>query len=588
LNLSFSKRYSDAPSIRFLPSGDFGLNPEREKDTLATHHTSAQVLRSLQRLALEIDCSLENLLLAGFASLLLRLTRQGNMSIVVEPSQLANFHLEEDCSFRSVANQAGNRTEHQPDGSQPSEHGIRYQFLTGSQLLSDSEGFPLRFTARENGTILELSSPEGIWRQETLQSWLGYLLTLIGNAAENRDLPVDRLPMWDDAEARRRYALLNQTSVEFPGEPFVHRRFTLQARSSPDATAVTSENLRYTYRELDQRSDEVARQLIAAGACPGRAVAVCMERTAHMPMALLAVLKSGACYVPLDPHNPTERLRGILEECNPAVLLSDSLIADTLKSAFGLDSLPILCADLSENENQTGKSGGSQLQALPPSSRLPGQSIDPDSLAYIIYTSGSTGIPKGVPITHRALMNLICSMWRCPGATPADRTLAVAPISFDIATMDMFLPICSGGTLVIASRKDAVDPYRLAQLIREHDITCMQATPATWRMLVTSGWAGKRNLKMITGGEALPRQLANDLLARGGELWNCYGPTETAIYSGFSRFDPKTASSPSALPSPIRPSTLSIRPDILSRPASRGNSISAVSASAPAISPAPN
>jgi amino acid adenylation domain-containing protein len=229
--------------------------------------------------------------------------------------------------------------------------------------------------------------------------------------------------------------------------------------------------------------------------------------------------------VPLDPHNPSQRLRGILEECAPVALLSDMRVAPSLADAFEANSLPLFCVD-------EPRSKDTATADLPPA-------IDPATLAYTIYTSGTTGKPKGVRITHSALLNLICSMSQSPGIRETDRTLAVAPISFDIATMDMFLPICSGGTLVLASRQDAIDPYRLAHLISEHGITCMQATPATWRMLVTSEWSGKRGLKMITGGEAIPRELANDLMRVGGELWNCYGPTETTIYSGVIQLKPE-------------------------------------------------
>jgi amino acid adenylation domain-containing protein len=474
-------------------------------------------LLSLQNIARLMACSVEQLLLAGFAALLMRLTRQGNLAIVVSESELAVFRLEEDCSFPAIVAQTANRTARNQENREPFEEAIRYQFLTGNAQPSESPEFRLQFSALEEGRILQLTSPDGFWRDATLQSWLGYLFSLIGNAAENPDTPVNHLPMWDDSEARGVYAHLNQTSAEFSGESFVHRRFSEQARRSPNDAAAISAQARYTYRELEERSNELARRLVASGAGHGRSVAVCMERSAHLPMALLAVLKSGACYVPLDPHNPSGRLRSILEECAPAVLLSDSTIADALAAGLNLDSLPILCVDRLPAENR-------------PETALP-VDLDPASLAYVIYTSGSTGTPKGVRITHRALLNLICAMWLSPGVTQDDRTLAVAPISFDIATMDMFLPLCSGGTLVIASRKDAVDPYRIAHLLQEHDITCMQATPATWRMLVTSGWTGKRDLKMISGGEALPRELANDLLDRGGELWNCYGPTETAIYS---------------------------------------------------------
>jgi amino acid adenylation domain-containing protein len=531
LTLSYSKRNSDAPYLRFLPLESPGSQALEGQPSVADQTLPLEVFRALEKVADQLACTKEDLLLAGFAALLLRLTRQGNLAIVVEPSQLAVFHLDEDCSFRSIVGQAAMRTRSGEDSDQLPEDSALYQFYGSGSAQSPArsltENFRLRFTVSEEGRVLELASPDLSWRAPTLRSWLGYLFTLIANAGRTPDSPIHQLPMWDDSDARHCYAQLNQTAVEFPGEPFVHRRFATQARRNPNAIAVSSQQLRYTYRELDEKSSELAGLLVAHGAGPGRSIAVCMERSAHLPMALLAVLKSGACYVPLDPHNPGGRLRSILEECDPAVLISDSAVAGTLKAALKLDALPMLCVDRLEPQR------GDAPPSRPPEAIA--SELSPDSLAYTIYTSGSTGTPKGVRITHRALLNLICSMWRSPGITHQDRTLAVAPISFDIATMDMFLPLCSGGSLVIASRKDAVDPYRLAQLIKEHDITCMQATPATWRMMVAAGWNGKRDLKMISGGEALPRELANDLLDRGGELWNCYGPTETTIYSAVLR-----------------------------------------------------
>ena len=526
LTPSHLKRNSDAPSSRFLPGQDSDWQSQGGTKTLASQTIPVETLHAVQRIAGRIDCAIESLLLSGFAALLLRLTRQGNLDIVVEPAQMVHFRLAEDCSLRDVIGQSGNSTARKPVG-QRQEEAYCYHFLSSHSSLPESEKFRLELTVREDDGFVELGSPDGFWRVETLRNWIGYLFNLVENSAKNPDLPLHQVPMWDDEDAKRSYAQWNQTSVDFPGEAFVHRRFALQAKRSPNATAVISANARYTYRELDERSDELARHLRAIGAGRDRSVAVCMERSAHLPMALLAVLKSGASYVPLDPHNPSGRLRSILDECNPAAMLSDSAVVESLSQSLKIDSLPILTVDqMPEIETAANPAATAELA--------------PEDLAYIIYTSGSTGIPKGVRITHRALLNLICSMWRQPGANSSDRTLAVAPISFDIATMDMFLPICSGGTLVIADRKDAVDPYRLAQLVKDHDITFMQATPATWRMMISSGWTGKRDLKMISGGEALPRELANDLLDRGGELWNCYGPTETAIYSGVIQIQPES------------------------------------------------
>ena len=513
---TFQKRISDAPIIRFLPE-----KVTRAKS--ASGSRSNRTLTSEEMLALgtaaeELSTTFEILLLSGFAGLLFRLTRQDAVCISVGGNHVASFQFEGDCCFREATNQ-GRVSEWIPQAQIADEiaaQGVHFYFLQEGQSLPSNSACGLRLVARERE--LELTSPSGQWDEPALLAWLGNLLALLIAGCRNPDSPVVCLPLWDESPARNFYRSLNRTEVEFPGENSVVGRFAKQAQLRPEALAVVSGDRRYTYREIDERSSELARCLTAAGAGPNRAVAICMERSENLPMALLAVLKSGACYIPLDPQNPSQRLRGILEECNPVALLSDSEVVAGLGGAFDLESLPTICVD------QPWPSVG---VAVPPV-----RAIDPNDLAYTIYTSGTTGKPKGVPIQHRALLNLICSMWRRPGIGEWDRTLAVAPISFDIATMDMFLPLCSGGTLILASRRDSVDPYRLAQLIEEHDVTFMQATPVTWRMLVSSGWKGRWNLKMISGGEALPRELANALCRLGGELWNCYGPTETAIYSG--------------------------------------------------------
>lgn len=522
---SLQKRSYDAPLVRFLPEDD----PEREKghDHSAVLNLPPTEIRVFERKAAELSASLENWLLTGFAVLLSRMTRQDVVTISVGGAKLALFNLEADCPFQEALRQASHRESRASDllACKIEEHGLQYEFRDLSAPDGDSRNSGLRLLVARQGQHLEMSSPAGLWNRPMLEGWLSSLRTLIIAAGQNPDLPIGRLPLWEEAAAIEFYRSLNSTQQAFPGEVTVPDLFRLQASSRANHPAAVSEGLRYSYAEIDSRSTALARELVRAGAGPNRAVAVCMERSADLPLALLAVLKSGSYYVPLDPHNPSQRLRGILEECTPVALLSDTRIAPSLNDAYDAGSIPLFCVDEPPSQNSV-------------ETVLPAR-IDPASLAYTIYTSGTTGKPKGVRIPHSSLQNLIRSMAEEPGMVETDRTLAVAPISFDIATMDMFLPLCTGGTLFVASRKDAVDPYRLAHLIVEHDITCMQATPATWRMLVTSEWGGKRGLKMITGGEAIPRELANDLIRVGGELWNCYGPTETTIYSGVIRLRPE-------------------------------------------------
>ena len=521
---SFQKRSYDAPLVRFLPEEQPGGSKSPGAPILKL---SAGEVQAYERAAAGLNASLENWLLTGFAVFLSRMTRQDVVTISVGRGELALFNLDGECSFREGLRQSSHRESGAPEllACEIEEHGLAFEFRDETSNAGDSRVSGLRLLVMDQGSRLELSSPAGLWHGAILTGWLDSLRTLISAAAENPDAAISGLPLWNEPSARTFYQSLNATGRTFDGELTVPGRFAAQLTRRTGHVATVSQGRQYTYRELDDRSSELARELVAAGAGPNRAVAVCMERTVDLPMSLLAILKSGSYYVPLDPQNPSQRLRGILEECEPVALLSDTRVAPSLVDAFQATSLPLFCVDEPRSKN-------AENVELP-------EEIDPATLAYTIYTSGTTGKPKGVRITHGALLNLIGSMSEKPGIRETDRTLAVAPISFDIATMDMFLPICSGSTLVLASRQDAIDPYRLAHLIKEHDITCMQATPATWRMLITSEWTGKPDLKMITGGEAIPRQLANDLMRVAGELWNCYGPTETTIYSGVVRLKPE-------------------------------------------------
>jgi amino acid adenylation domain-containing protein len=238
-----------------------------------------------------------------------------------------------------------------------------------------------------------------------------------------------------------------------------------------------------------------------------------------MPLALADILKAGAAYVPLDPNHPMERLRDIVADAAVSCVVT----LDRFARLFEAAEMPMVLLDRL----------GSALAAQPDSA--PEVAVQPDDLAYVIYTSGSTGKPKGVQIEHRNLVALLEAMRRAPGLAEGDALLAVTTISFDIAGLEMWLPLSVGGRLVIASRSDALEGEALARLLQRHDVAMLQATPATWRLLLEAGWAGKRDLKALCGGEAMPRDLAPSLLRRVGELWNMYGPTETTIWSTAAR-----------------------------------------------------
>ena len=289
-----------------------------------------------------------------------------------------------------------------------------------------------------------------------------------------------------------------------------------QVARRPHAPAVTFGATTLTYAELDRRAGSLARHLAAAGAGPGVLVGVYVRRSLDMVVALLAVARAGGAYVPLDPDFPAERLAFMLQDCGAPVVVTQS---DLLAALPPSSARPVV-VDGSRDPEATG---------------APAAGPGPDDLAYVIYTSGSTGRPKGVEIPNRAVVNLLTSMAERPGLGQDDVLVAVTTLSFDIAGLELWLPLVTGAHVVVASAAEAGDPTLLARLLDESGATVMQATPATWRMLVDAGWPGRPGFRALCGGEALPVALAGSLLDRGVELWNLYGPTETTIWSTVTR-----------------------------------------------------
>ncbi|MDQ2646744.1 MAG: amino acid adenylation domain-containing protein, partial [Myxococcota bacterium] len=288
--------------------------------------------------------------------------------------------------------------------------------------------------------------------------------------------------------------------------------FEAQVRRTPDAVAVLDASGSLTYAELDRAANALARRLADAGVGVGSRVAIGLERSKAVVVAVLAVLRLRAAYVPLDPRFPADRLAYLFEDAEPTALVTDESRARLPVPPH----LPCVTVELAP---------GSELPAPDAGS------VSPDDVAYVMYTSGSTGRPKGVEIQNRALTNFLISMLHTPGLGREDRVLSVTTISFDISGLEMFLPLICGAELYIVSRDVLTDGARLAQLAERFDATLLQATPATFRLLLEADWKGSPKLKILCGGEAMPRELANQLLARAGSVWNMYGPTETTIWS---------------------------------------------------------
>jgi amino acid adenylation domain-containing protein len=467
-----------------------------------------------------LGTTVDDLLLTAFAVLLARLAGQQTVEIrgLVPIPVLRKWVFEDEASFRSLLAAARGDA---ADAGRPTA----VEFLRGAEKSSpvDASFKGLRMAVRscEASYQVQLSSFSGLFGQSTLELWLRHYEGLLRALCDAPDSPSKLLPFYKPQEALRFYQALNDTAVAGSDPQYAHELVVWQAARTPDALAVAFGSESLTYRQLDERSKAVAVRLQALGAGPNRPIAICMERMALLPAMLLGILRSGSCYVPLDQRESPERLKAILQECRPVAMIVDRSVDQSVLELIGSGAIPML-----RPEDLVASSANIELREI---------EMTPEALAYIIYTSGTTGKPKGVMIQHRALCNLLSSMMRLPGCTAQDRMLAISPISFDIATMDMFLPLVAGGTLVIADRFVAADPSRLSSLLKDFDITILQATPSTWQLLASSDWEGKRSLKMITGGEALSRGLADQLLRKGGELWNCYGPTETTIYSSVLR-----------------------------------------------------
>jgi amino acid adenylation domain-containing protein len=370
-------------------------------------------------------------------------------------------------------------------------------------------GGKLGVTLRYNSDLFEADSVERM---------LGHFRTLLGSVVAGPGQRISELPLLTEVERRRIVERWNETGMDYARETCLHELFEAQAERTPDRVAVVLEDGEVrgrghlTYRALNRRANRLAHHLRGMGVGPETRVAVYVERSLEMVVGLLGTLKAGGAYVPLDPGHPRERIAQMLEDAGPLAVLTQEHLREGLLGR-------VVCL-------------GAEWEVIARQSAANPRSLAaPESLAYVIYTSGSTGRPKGVQIAHRGVVNFLNSMgWR-PGLTERDVLLSVTTVSFDIAGLEIFLPLMVGARVVLVGREVAGDGGRLLKRLAESGATVMQATPATWRLLLEVGWEGDRRLKILCGGEAFPRELANRLVERSGEVWNMYGPTETTIWS---------------------------------------------------------
>ena len=368
---------------------------------------------------------------------------------------------------------------------------------------------------------LHLSYQTSRFKAESIKQMLGHLQTLLEGMVTHPQQPLASLPLLTAEEQHQLLVEWNATRQQYREEVCLPQLFEEQAERTPEAVAVVYGDEQLSYWELNRRANALAHFLRKQGIGDEEPVGICMQPSPEMLVSLLGVLKAGGAYVPLDPSYPSERLSFMLEESQISVLLTQQPLLGELP----WHDARAVCLDTGWEEFAREREEN------------PARKGFAEQLAYVIYTSGSTGKPKGVQITHRALVNFLHTMRQRPGLTERDRLLAVTSLSFDIAALELFLPLIVGACVVLVSRETAADGALLAQKLTEAGGTVMQATPATWQILLQAGEVGHAPLKVLCGGEAVSREMARRLVARGTSVWNLYGPTETTIWSSIQQLE---------------------------------------------------
>ena len=389
--------------------------------------------------------------------------------------------------------------------------------VTGLDVNAGAAKYDLSVVAddRPEGIAGRLVYNSDLFDAATISRMVEHWKTLLDGVVADPARPVARLPLLTDAERHKMLVEWNDTARDLPLDRCIHELIEAQAERTPNSVAVIFEGQTITYRELNTRANQLAHHLRTIGVGPEVLVGICTNRSLEMVVALLAILKAGGAYVPLDPDYPEDRLAFVLSDSGLQVLVTEKEFLAKFPQFRGT----IVCLDVDQRAIARQSAGN------------PRSGVRPENLCYVLFTSGSTGKPKGVLVQHRSLVNFLCAMRERPGITSADTVIALTTISFDIASLELYLPLTVGGRVALVKREVAGEGQVLQEKIAKYRATLLQATPATWRLLLNSGWRGKKDLKILCGGEALTRELAEELLKRSACLWNMYGPTETAVWS---------------------------------------------------------
>ncbi len=401
------------------------------------------------------------------------------------------------------------------DTSEMGFTGLELEVQIEPRSFENFEWFVNGVIQKDKSVEMQIQYNSDLFSPEAMQFWFEGFEAFLSAVVDIPEAIIANLPLMSVDQRQRTIVDFNSTSLHYPTTTTLSHEFARQATATPDNLAVTFEDQSLTYAEVDARSSQIARYLSLQGVGAGDLVGICVNRSAEMLVNLYAILKTGAGYVPLDPAYPADRLEYMCSHSGLKLIVTESELTARVEQF----DKPMIVIDTAIEEINQQSASPVDCPATPA------------DICYVIYTSGSTGKPKGVQVPHGAVVNFLYSMKQQPGLTSDDSLLAVTTLSFDIAVLELYLPTIVGGQVVIVDAVAAANGDQLSMLLEKHGITVLQATPATWRLMIGAGWRGKSDLKVLCGGEPMPADLVDPLLQRCGQLWNMYGPTETTVWS---------------------------------------------------------
>jgi amino acid adenylation domain-containing protein len=497
-----------------------------------------RIQASASALAHDLSVPLSIVLLAGFQLLLYRYSRQSQFAIAalesgqrrwiisdLDPNQSVTQVIEQLSETWQQATGPRNYTLDALATSEFSSNPFRgnqfaFSVLTETDrlvsellkwdlkvgLVTDAEGRAVSSHLDYDGAMFD---PQSAGRLQD------HLTEVLRQMVKDPQQSIETLAYIPEAEVQQLLYGWNATAVDYPREACIHELFEAQVKRTPDNIAVSFETSALTYAQLNAQANQFAHYLRGLGVGQETLVGLCIDRSEKVFVAMLGIMKAGGTYIPMDPGYPPDRLALMLEDAEAPVLVFQGQETDIFPHYVGQRvDLAALWDVITQQSTEN----------------LPNVTT-PENLIYIIYTSGSTGKPKGVMIPHQGFVNLMTAMAAVPGLSEGDRFLSPTSISFDMVGPELYLPLMCGAEVHMVSRAVATDGKRMAEVLRSSGATAMQATPATWRLLIQSGWEGSQDLTIICGGEAMPPDLVQPLLQRCQALWNFYGPTETTVWS---------------------------------------------------------